>query len=79
MHLTDTVWEEMSIWEDLADITEFEYSESEHEIHAGKPEKGSAVTSTKCDDFLTKVVLSTTDSYEGCNWDVESCFGYQPS
>jgi hypothetical protein len=75
MHLTDTVWEEMDIWEDLADISEFEYSDSEHETQEGKPDKGSAVTSTKCDDSFTRVALSTTDSYQGCNWDVESCSG----
>jgi hypothetical protein len=76
MHLKETVWEEMSIWEDLADISEFEYSDSEHETHEVTPDKSSAVTSTKDDDCVATVALSTTDSYQGCNWDVESCFGH---
>ena len=77
MHLKETVWEEMSIWEDLADISEFEYSDSEHETDKAKPDKSSAVTSTKGDDSVATVALSTTDSYQGCNSDVESCFGHK--
>jgi hypothetical protein len=76
MHLKDTVWEELSIWEDMANISDFEYSDSEQETHKEfHPDKVSTITSTKCDDSLTTFALSTTDTYQGCNWDVESCFG----
>jgi hypothetical protein len=76
MHLKDTVWEEMSLWDDMANISDFEYTDSEHKIDNDVgPDKPSTITTTKCDDSFTTVALSTTDTQQGCNWDVESCFG----
>ena len=76
MYLKDTVWEELSIWENMVNISDFEYSGSEQETHKEfRHDKASTITSSICDDSLTTVALSTTDTYQGCNWDVESCFG----
>ena len=77
MYLKDTVWEELGIWEDMVNISDFEYSGSEQETHkeSRRDKASSTITRTICDDSLTTVALSTTDTYQGCNWDVESCFG----
>jgi hypothetical protein len=76
----DTVWEELSIWEEMANISDFEYSDSQPETNKEfRPNKASTITSTKSDDSLTTVALSIIDTYQGCNWNVESCFGHEPT
>jgi hypothetical protein len=82
MQLKQTVWEEMSIWEDVNNISDFGYSDSEEDEINRNVGRENVMTTTKPYVSFKKTELATTESYKGCNestWDIDSFFGSPPT
>lgn len=80
MQLKQTVWEEMSLWEDVNNISDFGYSDTEEDGINRNVGRENVVATTKPDISTKQIELAATELCKGCNgstwdWDIGSCFG----
>lgn len=78
MQLKQTVWEELSIWENVNDISDFAYSDAEEDEIKETVDCENIVNTTKAAISAKQSELETINSCKSCTesgWDIDSCFG----